>query len=255
MEVLYAEVKSRTMEPAHVDTSGVKPQTDCKSQGISSCCQSTPETKSAPAAQIAAVPAEHAEPAGHAVSQHTQGQAVAIAAEVDAREAPQDTASLCNSSANDKLQHPESTSGTSSNIAVSTEQSRATSKAGIPRDTDRPADSKLRAASLTDATAQQADITDGAAAHSVASDGAQRADVTDGPAAHSVASDDTQQADIADGPAASSVASDDGGCGRGQIAGYTWTLPAGVQQEDCVMIWIGPEDAAALTHLQLTFNK
>lgn len=42
---------------------------------------------------------------------------------------------------------------------------------------------------------------------------------------------------------------------RGHIAGYTWTLPAGMRQEDCAMMWIGPSDAAALTHLQLTFNK
>ena len=258
MEVLYAEVKSRTMEPAHVDTSGVKPQTDCKQQGISSCCQSTPEAQSASAAPTAAVPAvpavpaEPADPAGDAVSPHTQGQAIAIAAEMDARKAPQDKASPCTSSATDKLQDPDSTSGTSNNTAVSTEQPQGASKAGI---TDRPADSSLRAASLANATAQQVDMTDGAAAHSIESDGAQQADIADGAAASSIESDGAQQADIAVGVAAHSVASDGGGCRHGQIAGYTWTLPAGVQQEDCVMIWVGPEDAAALTHLQLTFNK
>ena len=41
----------------------------------------------------------------------------------------------------------------------------------------------------------------------------------------------------------------------GQIAGYTWRLPPGLQQGDCTMLWIGSEGAAALTHLQLTFSK
>lgn len=40
-----------------------------------------------------------------------------------------------------------------------------------------------------------------------------------------------------------------------QIAGYSWRLPAGLQQEDVTMVWVGPPQVAALTHLQLTFNK
>lgn len=41
----------------------------------------------------------------------------------------------------------------------------------------------------------------------------------------------------------------------GQIAGYSWQLPAGVTQDECIMLWVGPETVPTLTHLHLTFNK
>ena len=42
---------------------------------------------------------------------------------------------------------------------------------------------------------------------------------------------------------------------RGQIAGYSWQLPNGVRQEECVMVWVGPDTVPALLHLHLTFNR
>ena len=41
----------------------------------------------------------------------------------------------------------------------------------------------------------------------------------------------------------------------GQIAGYRWQLPAGMTQDECVMLWVGPDTVPTLTHLHLTFNK
>ena len=72
---------------------------------------------------------------------------------------------------------------------------------------------------------------------------------------HQQQSSEANQCYAAAEASTSSTSSDADGCMSGQIAGYTWRLPAGVQQEDCVMMWVGPQDAAALTHLQLTFNK
>lgn len=41
----------------------------------------------------------------------------------------------------------------------------------------------------------------------------------------------------------------------GQIAGYRWQLPAGVTQDECIMLWVGPDTVPTLTHLHLTFNQ
>lgn len=41
----------------------------------------------------------------------------------------------------------------------------------------------------------------------------------------------------------------------GQIGGYSWQLPVGVTQDECIMLWVGPESVPILTHLHLTFNK
>ncbi len=41
----------------------------------------------------------------------------------------------------------------------------------------------------------------------------------------------------------------------GSIAGYSWQLPSGAKQAECIMVWVGPSDVPALTHLHLTFNK
>ena len=42
---------------------------------------------------------------------------------------------------------------------------------------------------------------------------------------------------------------------RGQIAGYSWQLPNGARQEECIMVWVGLDTAPTLTHLHLTFNR
>ena len=41
----------------------------------------------------------------------------------------------------------------------------------------------------------------------------------------------------------------------GQLGGYRWQLPAGVTQDECIMLWVGPDTVPTLTHLHLTFNK
>ena len=41
----------------------------------------------------------------------------------------------------------------------------------------------------------------------------------------------------------------------GHIAGYSWQLPPGVSQGECIMMWVGPDTTSALTHLHLTFNR
>ena len=41
----------------------------------------------------------------------------------------------------------------------------------------------------------------------------------------------------------------------GQIGGYRWQLPAGVTQDECIMLWVGPDTVPTLTHLHLAFNK
>ena len=48
---------------------------------------------------------------------------------------------------------------------------------------------------------------------------------------------------------------DERAASSGQIAGYSWQLPPGVNQDACIMMWIGADDVPALTHLHLTFNK
>lgn len=45
------------------------------------------------------------------------------------------------------------------------------------------------------------------------------------------------------------------GRSTGQIGGYSWQLPAGVTQEECIMLWVGSDSVPTLTHLHLTFNK
>lgn len=45
------------------------------------------------------------------------------------------------------------------------------------------------------------------------------------------------------------------GRATGQIGGYRWQLPAGVKQDECIMLWVGPDTVPTLTHLHLTFNK
>lgn len=38
-------------------------------------------------------------------------------------------------------------------------------------------------------------------------------------------------------------------------AGLQWDLPEGVELDDCLMLWLGDEDAPALTQLMLTYSR
>ena len=53
----------------------------------------------------------------------------------------------------------------------------------------------------------------------------------------------------------STLSSKEEASSSGQIAGYSWQLPAGVRLEECIMMWVGPDHVPALTHLHLTFSK
>ena len=55
--------------------------------------------------------------------------------------------------------------------------------------------------------------------------------------------------------ASSEVRNEEDGPVNGQIGGYRWQLPAGVTQDECIMLWVGPDTVPTLTHLHLTFNK
>lgn len=242
MHVLYAEVQGRTMDPANGEPSSLNLQADSKHQTNIRCCQRVPSAScatstaaaEAPAQRaehaMAAEPAMSAEPAGVTGSepaeravpvmpQHTQGQSVAIAAEVDARSLSHTVPSSQNPVV-EMLQSPHSKLAEESNPATVKQQQNA----------------PLAAASSPQLTASQADSDNAPANRRSGADALQRCNATDETATGNPSCDTTQ-------------------CVTGQIAGYTWTLPPGMQQEDCVMMWVGPEDAAALTHLQLTFNK
>ena len=39
------------------------------------------------------------------------------------------------------------------------------------------------------------------------------------------------------------------------VAGLQWDLPEGVDLSDCLMLWLGEEDAPALTQLMLTYSR
>lgn len=220
MQVLYAEVQGRTMDP--VDPKLTVPlsqqPTDCKAQGNSSCCQGTPHATCAaiPDSHASAEPAEpaghagHAEPAEPAEPQRSQASATS---EAGSSSLPQ-SAAQTDSSDLAKLD--------ASHRSLS-DSSKAHPAAFEHRQTNPGATSARLADSSTEGNCQPTD------------------------AQH-------QSNEAAEG-AVDGMSSVAGGCVTGQIAGYTWTLPAGMQQEDCVMMWIGPQDAAALTHLQLTFNK
>lgn len=47
----------------------------------------------------------------------------------------------------------------------------------------------------------------------------------------------------------------DGAMSSGHIAGYSWQLPPGAKQDECIMVWVGSDDVPALTHLHLTYSK
>lgn len=74
------------------------------------------------------------------------------------------------------------------------------------------------------------------------------------------AADDGEQRPSASSDASLATASSAGrgeeqGRVTGQIGGYRWQLPAGVTQDECIMLWLGPDTVPTLTHLHLTFNK
>ena len=222
MQVLYAEVQGRTMDP--VDPKLTLPlsqqQTECKAQGSSSCCQGTPHATCAAvsnshASAEPAEPAGHAEHAGHAEPAEPQRSHVQASAtsEAGSSSLPQ-SAAQTDSSDLAKLDASHRSLSDSSKAHPATVEHRQTNPG---------ATNARQADSSTEGTCETTDA--------------------------------QQQSDVAAEGAVDGTSSVAGGCVTGQIAGYTWTLPAGMQQEDCVMMWIGPQDAAALTHLQLTFNK
>ena len=53
--------------------------------------------------------------------------------------------------------------------------------------------------------------------------------------------------------------SEEAGQGRAgshtEIAGLQWDLPEGVDLSDCLLLWLGDDDAPALTQLMLTFSR
>ncbi|KAL3143282.1 hypothetical protein ABBQ38_002125 [Trebouxia sp. C0009 RCD-2024] len=61
--------------------------------------------------------------------------------------------------------------------------------------------------------------------------------------------------DVSLATASSEEKDEERGQNTGQIGGYSWQLPAGVTQEECIMLWVGPDSVPTLTHLHLTFNK
>ena len=73
-----------------------------------------------------------------------------------------------------------------------------------------------------------------------------QADVTGSQRDHSSISPEAGAGRFRHDPAASSS-----GC----LAGYSWQLPPGTQQEDGTMVWVGPDDVPTLMHLHLAFNK
>ena len=56
-------------------------------------------------------------------------------------------------------------------------------------------------------------------------------------------------------PASSEGRGEEEGQATGQIGGYRWQLPAGISQDECIMLWVGPDTVPTLTHLHLTYNK
>lgn len=207
MQVLYAEVQGRSMEPAdpRLSLPLSQVQADCKAQGNNSCCLGTPVASCAAASNTHAS-AEPAEPQRSNAQAHATTQA-------DATSLPQTTAPDASS---DSAELAPSNSSTAQ-PAVDQQQ------ANLGASSAQQVDSNTESVCGTSRLQQQFS--------------------------------ETQQSDVAVEAATSTTSSDANGCVSGQIAGYTWRLPAAVQQEDCVMMWLGPQDAAALTHLQLTFNK
>ena len=39
------------------------------------------------------------------------------------------------------------------------------------------------------------------------------------------------------------------------VAGLQWNLPEGMGLNDCLMLWLGDENAPALTQLMLTYSR
>ena len=79
------------------------------------------------------------------------------------------------------------------------------------------------------------------------------------PAMGEQCSDAQQEADCPDH--AAQPLPESAGEGKGKVgthvavAGLQWDLPEGVDLDDCLILWLGDEDAPALTQLMLTYSR